>query len=359
MTRLLFASCMNNRHDSKGKVWTQAIAFRPDWLFLIGDNIYLDWGDAFGRAKDWSAEQLAEELNSRYAEQFRVKSFRDLLKSIPAGQVVGTWDDHDFAFNDAFGASAGHDMPQKRRVARAFFHHYFRQINQRPLPTNWTQLRFADAINSPDANLDLYRAFDLGPLRIIITDGRYYRENRQEVRRSPQLLGVDQEAWLVEELQSTALHPLIVSGSTMTNSNDQAWDYHDEFFVRLKPSLANRRALFIGGDVHENRLIQHNELGVVEIVSSGAGLGLINDFAYKRNFAVLDLSDSSVAISLIRKSRVQYSATFDLGTRKLTGWFDVDNATEDHRPTARRISSSLTQARRKEGKLPRPPGKKK
>lgn len=244
MTRILFASCMNNHHDSRGRVWSQAAAFQPDWLFLIGDNIYLDWGDLFARF--WSAEQLAAELNERYARQFSVKTFRKLVNTIPAGQVVGTWDDHDFAFDNANGASANHDLPRKRLVARAFFHHYFEHLNTRPLPEAWTPLSFDQALASPAANLEVYRSFQLGPLLVIFTDGRFYREDRQDLGRNAQLLGQAQEAWLLNEVSTTTLLPLVISGSTMTDGSGQSWDCHEAFF-RTISDRTERQALVVHG----------------------------------------------------------------------------------------------------------------
>ena len=46
-------------------------------------------------------------MQLRYARQFAVPSFRALVESIPAGQVIGVWDDHDFAWQNCFGADTG------------------------------------------------------------------------------------------------------------------------------------------------------------------------------------------------------------------------------------------------------------
>lgn len=114
----------------------------------------------------------------------------------------------------------------------------------------------------------------------------------------------------------------------------------------------------MGGDVHENRLIQHSAYPIVELVSSGAGLGWINDFPSKRNFGLLDIDPQSIAIRLIRKSKVQYSATYNIPKGKIISFFDADNDDENHAPKVRQAAGHLGAARRKEGKLPKPPLKK-
>ena len=88
MTRLMFASCMNHDHDVRGKVWQQALAHKPAWLFLIGDNVYMDWGDLLRQSPNLSVDEFARDLFARYDKQLQQQNFRTLVESIPARCTV-------------------------------------------------------------------------------------------------------------------------------------------------------------------------------------------------------------------------------------------------------------------------------
>jgi hypothetical protein len=352
MTRLMFASCMNHDHDVRGKVWQQALAHKPAWLFLIGDNVYMDWGDLLRQSPNLSVDEFARDLFARYDKQLQQQNFRTLVESIPAGQVHGTWDDHDFGWNDCFGASAANGMPDKRRVSRALFHHYFAHLNQRPLPPRLAPMSAAQALASALSGREVYQSLQIDGYRILITDGRFYREEKTQGNPSPSMLGQAQEAWLLQQLAGPNVPTLLVSGSTMTNGKDQSWDYHHAFFVQFLAAASNRKLIFIGGDVHENRLIHHPGTSICEVTTSGAGLGWVGGFANKRNFCIMDLKPDVAEIYLIRKTRVQLSASYDLASARTTHVYDVDNEAEDIEVTVHNAASSRVQARKKQKKLP-------
>ena len=134
MTRIVFASCMSTEASTQQDVWAEAIAQQPQWLLLIGDNIYMDYFPNLKQSKRWSLAKFRDEMFARYAEQFGVRSFRALVESISPGQVLGVWDDHDFAWDNCYGTDTTDGMPEKKKVATSLFHHFFRALNQRPLP---------------------------------------------------------------------------------------------------------------------------------------------------------------------------------------------------------------------------------
>ncbi|MGC3979688.1 MAG: alkaline phosphatase D family protein [Steroidobacteraceae bacterium] len=318
MTRIVFASCMSALASTTQKVWSEATAHKPDWLFLCGDNIYMDYFPHLNQSRAWSLQKFAQEMEARYAKQFTVTSFRNLVSSIPAGQVVGTWDDHDFAWNNCFGADPAYGMEAKKLVATALFHHYFAELNKRPLAAALPPLVMPDINNPPNGSLDTYRAFDLvhdsGTIRVLVCDGRTYRGKHPPGTMSGELLGATQEAWLFRELKQGTNPYLLVTGSTMTAGDDQSWDYYQDFFKnRFLPAVNNKLVMFMAGDVHENRLPPRVAGNPIEIVSSAAVL----DFPLnKRNFGVLDIQGGEVRIFLYKRGAVQYTGVVSLGSGK-------------------------------------------
>lgn len=312
MTRIVFASCMSALNNDDQKVWNEAIAHQPDWLILCGDNMYMDYWPRGGQSKRWSLQKFAAEMEERYRKQFSLRPFRRIVESIPAGQVIGVWDDHDFAWNNCHGADPSHDMPGKKKIATAYFHHYFRELNKRPLPQELPPLSITDLDDPPDGTKPIYRALDMPEFRVLLCDGRSWRSDDPADGSKSDLLGAEQETWLFNELAS---HPgpfMLVSGSTMTASSDQAWDYFGEFFEnRFLPAVQDKLVLFVAGDVHENRLPPRNGTDPIEIVSSASGLSFpVN----KRNFGVIDVQGHLVATCLYKRGKVQHTSQLDLGS---------------------------------------------
>ncbi len=317
MTRVAFASCMKAKKSGDGqKVWDDALAHQPEWLILCGDNMYMDWGLSAYEPKGWSLSKFAEEMHNRYAAQFSSERFRRLVQSIPGNQVIGVWDDHDFAWNNCFGAESNHEMPSKKKIATAFYHHYFSELNKRPLADEFPHLEIPDLTDPPKGSDSIYRALDIGPLRVLLCDGRSWRSDHPEDTKSGSLLGTDQEAWLFSELSSGAGPFMLVSGSTMTGGDDQSWDYYQDFFEgRFLPMVQNKLVMFLAGDVHENRLPPQSGTLPIEIVSSGARLGFP---LFKRNFGVLDIQANSVSVFLYKHGDVEYTGVIDLESRTFT-----------------------------------------
>lgn len=149
-------------------------------------------------------------------------------------------------------------------------------------------------------------------VRVLLCDGRSWRSDHPTDGAESDLLGTAQEAWLFNELGSYPGPFMLVSGSTMTNSTDQAWDYFGEFYrQRFLPAVQDKVVLFVAGDVHENRLPPRNGSEPIEIVSSASGLSFpIN----KRNFGVIEFDGNTVAVYLYKRGKVQYTSQLDMVT---------------------------------------------
>lgn len=336
MTTLVFGSCMMYDGKNGMPVWTDALAHRPDWLLLGGDNVYLDFFPNLGAPARWSVDKFAAELFDRYREQFQTRSLRALVNTIPAGQVIGTWDDHDFCWNNCYGADTEDSVPQKRRIARVMFHHYFEALNTRPLPATLPTLPLTvDALlQHPYADKETYRAFDLDPFRVLVCDGRYYRErwDGPGTTNTASLLGAAQEAWLLNEIALAKRPLLLMSGSTLTGASDQAWDYYTDFYVnRLQPALKNKVALYLGGDIHKSRLHQHRGTKTTEAVSSAVRVPFTS-----RRYGVVDFDAQEAKIFLYRRGEVDASGILNLGTGKLATQMPEESTLSAQRAAAQK-----------------------
>lgn len=339
MTRLVFASCMHAGADSKQAVWKDAAAHQPDWLILGGDNIYMDFGIDLYQSQHWPLQKFADEMSKRYAAQFSVKSFQTLVKKIPANQVIGVWDDHDFGWNDCYGTDTSDGMPEKQRIAASLYHHYFDSLNLRPLPTTLPPLAVPDLLSPPNGMRDIYRAVTVGNVKLLLCDVRRYRERAQPGGGSASILGAAQEQWLFNELGSGASAYVIVSGSTMTGAKDQSWDYYRDFFQnKFLPKVSGKNVIFLGGDIHKNRLPPRKPNWPVEAVSSAAALGT---FFFNSRYGVVELDPAEARFFLYRDSKVEFTGKLNWGT----GTFKT-NMVAVMRPTPPKLSAAAATAQR-------------
>jgi len=78
-------------------------------------------------------------------------------------------------------------------------------------------LEIPDLANPPGGDRDVFHASTIGRLRVLVCDGRSYREDITSGNTSASLLGDAQEKWLFGELAKSPGPYLLVTGSTMTN----------------------------------------------------------------------------------------------------------------------------------------------
>ena len=118
MTRMVFASCMSTEAGTRTGCVEGSARPSAGMAILGGDNIYMDYWPNLNQSKRWTLEKFRDEDFHALRPQLAVKSFRALVNSIPAGQVIGVWDDHDFAWNNCYGTDTGDGMPDKQRIGR-------------------------------------------------------------------------------------------------------------------------------------------------------------------------------------------------------------------------------------------------
>src|SRR5690606_16147742 len=126
------------------RMWNTLRQTNPDLLLLLGDNVYID-------------NPTHPEIQ-RYC-YYRRQSRPEFRRFVCATPVYAVWDDHDFGVNDCWYGSDPQDPAWKPDVLRIF-------------TQNWVNPGYGRE-NAPG----VWFRFDRGPLRVIMTDGRYYRSD--------------------------------------------------------------------------------------------------------------------------------------------------------------------------------------
>jgi phosphodiesterase/alkaline phosphatase D-like protein len=269
-------------------VWGTIQNEQPDTLILLGDNVYPGTGR-------WTPVQLKEQ----YIWQNKEIHFKRLKESV--SHFFATWDDHDFQFNNAYGAEI--DTEHKDH-SRCLFRKYITDVRD----------------NYPD----IYCSKTIGRVKIIVLDTRYHRE---APACNATLLGQVQEDWLLKELKDPGYINIICSGSVFcsfadpstTPENGQSWTYYPgwckRFFdaVKLVPRL-----LFLGGDIHVNNFRKHplpsyavtldgnavyyppgySQPPFYECISSGVGRNFPDTINPRNNYGIIDIGEKFVTIHL-------------------------------------------------------------
>ncbi|MGO4378834.1 alkaline phosphatase D family protein [Pseudoduganella sp. RAF53_2] len=249
-------------------------AAAPDLVAFLGDYIY-EWGHyslehpAHAVRRDESFT-LAE-YRTRYAQY---KSDPDLQAAHQAAPWIVTWDDHEVSndYDPLHDELLSPNFPQRRAAAyQAYYEH-------QPVRLNFTPGL---------GEVRMYQRYDWGRLaRFHVLDTRQYRSvhacqpqgrggSSSVYRRAcaaladPRrtMLGMQQEAWLAEGLQSSRAQWNILAQQTLMAQSSQVpihsdgdgrfwtdgWDGYAAGRARLLDALESSRAsnpLVLSGDVH-------------------------------------------------------------------------------------------------------------
>ncbi|MCL9777595.1 alkaline phosphatase D family protein [Vibrio methylphosphonaticus] len=277
MYKVAFASCCRFEAfpdiplTEKQPEWKEIQNQEPDYLFLLGDNIYMDYGiignEPVGSPKKLSCHAFENRMEAKYSAQFSVPHFKNLTDEMRAkGGFFATWDDHDFAWNDA----KGNDVPQDKKSASM------------KLFKKWM-------LHEPDDGAPIYRYIDLpngNPVaRFIILDVRSYSDKISPQYRGPNtlespsygksMLGEEQKQFLFDALEHDLSHTFICSGLTMTAGSEHFSEYEEEFeeFCEAVEACSSN-VFWVAGDIHKNRYYppKKRKRPCHELVSSGISI---------------------------------------------------------------------------------------
>ncbi|MGE0496866.1 MAG: alkaline phosphatase D family protein [Ramlibacter sp.] len=319
--KIAFTSCMDAERAPRQPVWQAIQREAPDVLMLLGDQIYMDWGLSVARLPQWKRiierkgpaglQLFAQDMHRRYALQWQVPEFQRLMRWFSTARnpdhLLVTWDEHDLAWNNAYGEGVdgnGHDDRTVPGAVRAVAQHLFRQfvavLRNPDAAAAYPALDLpADCSHLPAPSRGVEgEPFDLNGVRFVLLDERSYRTHRDHPdSNAPQahLLGARQQAMLFGALGQASL--TVVAGSSPLRHGyllgHQGWaappdaqgrtrDYPDYQAFQDAASASGKAVLYLAGDIHKNAW--GGRIGtspIVQAVSSGAALGnvLLKRFA--------------------------------------------------------------------------------
>lgn len=233
LKRISFGSCNDQRDEQP--LWQDLIKQRPDLWIWGGDNVYADW-------KNEEAIRLAYEKQNSNSDYQRFKSLTP---------IIGTWDDHDFAFDNASGS------------------YQFKKASQQ-LALDFLE----EPSDSPRRSQEgIYTSYEFGEkqrkIKIILLDNRYFKGLEPEYP----MLGKVQWEWLEKELtNSSAKIHFIVTGLPVLSPlipYTEEWAHTNELdrMLNLLKKTGPQGVVFLVGDKHFSSFYQR--WGNLEFMSSG------------------------------------------------------------------------------------------
>jgi phosphodiesterase/alkaline phosphatase D-like protein len=311
--KIAFTSCFSAQEFPQQPVWDDIAGEDPDVLVLLGDSMYLDCSGPYGTDEiaELQAEAFAMHAFGRYKAQLAVPQFRNLLERPRAQrmQAYAIWDDHDFLWDDAYGANVWKNKALRPlvRASHGMFAAFRQALAGQPIPSTlppWS----ADNTPAPEPNYQLVE-LDKHKLYLHLTDGRTARLRKQS------LLGQQQFTRLRQAIQKEpdAVH-LVASGSVFEKSKGDSWLKAPAEHDALLELAKSHRILLLSGDIHGVNFVQHPGPGgrLFEATASGAAVrtGVVIG-SEQRNWGLLDITDSQVAVKIRHFDGVPYDKRID------------------------------------------------
>ena len=300
--RIAFASCISSRLFQEQPVWDWIAARQPDHLVLLGDSLYLDVPLAGTHPSDMGDDAFAQHLYANYTHLMAQPRFKALVQGLPAGRVWSIWDDHDFLWNDAAGASLAQSPVhrEKIRLSTAFQEAFRRALAQRlqagAFPDAYNRAEFWDpaqpVLSTPSVQL-------ASSVWLHLSDGRTHRTGTWLVPESKRaLLGSAQRATLQAAVEAApqALH-LLASGSTL-GAYKRGFEAEWKWLLAL---ASQQQMMVLSGDIHRNESDAFHTGGwpLHEATSSGAAVRDAVQFGRRRrNYGLLDIAADTVTVRL-------------------------------------------------------------
>lgn len=277
--KIAFTSCFRREAFPKQPVWQRILEEDPDYLFLLGDTIYMDYGWKFlsrepsESPRKYSLEKFKAMMVEKYEKQFAIPEFKVLVQHMRNKKgFYAIWDDHDFAWDNARGGEmATDDDIAKKEFSRQCFHKYLNCSTNLP---------------------EVYYHIDTPLARVIFLDNRYYATGKK-------LINNEQFTFLENKLNNHSLpYTVVCAGLTLHNAGEN-WSIFPESEQRLYDILNSKGkgVLFLAGDIHANRfhepfVYESKTARFFELIASGAAInkiGLPFKFDNLQNWGLLHL----------------------------------------------------------------------
>lgn len=267
ITKIAFGSC---NKQSYGGLWWQMAEKLPDYLVLLGDNVY---NDVRSRSGQWQPAS-EEAINKSYEELRSDEGWRTISNQLGRNRIFATWDDHDYGLDN--GDRTFINKKASLKSFLEFFHHDASDYNLRMQRGGVYK---ADTISLPrEGQKDFV-------LKIIMLDSRYFKDPKGS--SNADILGPDQWLWLENQLSfdksGDSIPDLILLGSSIQvlptqKIFEETWSSYPHSRQRLLSLLAQSpcpNIFILSGDVHMMEVsqahCQHGESrkNIIELTSSG------------------------------------------------------------------------------------------
>lgn len=226
--RLAIISCMSDFYSKHFKIWNVLSLKNPDYLLMIGDNVYAD------QSSESSYSQTNPEIIwERYVDsRLRYPIFFQ-EKLIP---IHALWDDHDFGLNN------GNRTFKYKEESKEIFESFFAQDLS---DDEWTK------------SVGVGGLLSLGDFNLYFLDGRSFRSEE----KTGSHLGLDQTAWLYSKLREELTPSLIIKGDQFFGGyhayesfEGNHTDNFQDFVTELKKM--STPFVFVSGDRHMSEIMQ-------------------------------------------------------------------------------------------------------
>ncbi len=287
-----FGSCANERTHPEQPIWGRILARAPHGLVLLGDTPYIDLGTTAAR-------------RARHRDFFAHPGVAAAQRAIPTWT---TWDDHDYAANDEFGAVPGSETA--RGVFVEFHAHGSYGDGTRGI---WTRCR-------------------QGPIEVFVLDTRSCADTEPSLLApgARTLLGKAQTEWLQQGLRaSTAAIKVLACGMVWNGAvrpgKKDCWGNWAAERDALFAWLGTQRiegVVLVSGDVHRSRVLLHPTAAVVgydlpEFVTSPLAQNVLESNAVAAPGLLFDAGEANACLflsaSVDADARVTLRAVFQAG----------------------------------------------
>jgi alkaline phosphatase D len=277
--RIAFGSCNDSRLPQA--FWAPIRAQQPDLWIWLGDNVYADTEDM----------AVMRQLYDSVRAEPGYAALREHTR------VIGTWDDHDYGYNNA-----GREYPRRAEAQQALL----------------------DFLDEPEASprraqQGVYASYDFGvppqAVRVILLDTRYHRD---PPGATSDVLGAVQWAWLEQQLRESRAAVHVIGSSIQVISEEHKFEKWANFplarerLLRLIAESAARNVVILSGDRHFAELsrLSLSPMGaeLYDLTSSSLnrpwqGASEINrhrvgDLCARANFGIVEINWSAMQLSL-------------------------------------------------------------
>jgi hypothetical protein len=300
--RLAFTSCIDPLRDPHQEGWTFVEQHDPTHLLLLGDNIYMDYGwwgpRRNGSPRKLGVAEFSARMRDAYERQWRVATFRRLIER---RTVHATWDDHDFAWNNARGGGdredEDHVPPTHRAASRLHFAAFREALSADPKPDRLPPDPAPGGIPCRKIEPSVAMTTALGPdIRMHVLDARTFRE-----RPGGSLLGEQQRSALEAALLPMPGINLLASSSTVAE-----WKEYPVDFDWLDQHARSHRILVLSGDKHRPQFRAEGRL----YEATASALAQPPRLAVARGrrthvFGIFDVRDDSLELRLFIGDRLK------------------------------------------------------